>query len=156
MPIHYGVPRRVATGQFDLRQLDRYLWMWWSGVGVCVILAKAKSAVQIIAVDVNEAAQRLYCWEPLIRSACDRHGPIIRAVKETLIDGHGDVTVDAAGFASTCENAVHCARPSWSYGKTSGLPIIGSRDRKVIGTVAKQEVKTSRESQVCSLDDLRS
>jgi alcohol dehydrogenase len=115
------------------------------GVGLsCVMLAKAKAARQIIAVDVNEAALQkavqLGATHMVNVTGMDQEA-IIRAVKNLTIDGHGaDVTVDAAGFASTCENAVHCARPAGRMVQV-GLPIGEQRPQVPMGMVAGKELE---------------
>jgi alcohol dehydrogenase len=116
------------------------------GVGLsCVMLAKARKAGQIIAVDVNEAALQkavvLGATHVVNVTGMDQE-EIIRTVKKLTIDGHGaDVTVDAAGFASTCENAVHCARPAGRMVQV-GLPI-GEQQRPQVpmAVVAGKELE---------------
>jgi alcohol dehydrogenase len=66
---------------------------------------------------------------------------VIRAVKSLTVHGDGtDVTVDAAGFASTCENAVHCARPAGRMVQV-GLPIGEQRPQVPMGLVASKELE---------------
>jgi alcohol dehydrogenase len=48
--------------------------------------------------------------------------------------------VDAAGFASTCENAVHCARPAGRMVQV-GLPIGDQRPQVPMGMVAGKELE---------------
>jgi alcohol dehydrogenase len=115
------------------------------GVGLsCVMLAKARAAMQIIAVDVNEAAlqKALQLGATHIVNVIGMdQDEITRAVKRLTIDGQGaDVTVDAAGFASTCENAVHCARPAGRMVQV-GLPIGGQRPQVPMGLVASKELE---------------
>lgn len=115
------------------------------GVGLsCVMLAVAKAAVQIIAVDVNEAALQkavqLGATDTVNVTGMEQED-IIRAVKKLTINGQGaDVTVDAAGFASTCENAVHCARPAGRMVQV-GLPIGVQRPQVPMGLVASKELE---------------
>jgi alcohol dehydrogenase len=115
------------------------------GVGLsCVMLAKAKAAKQIIAVDVNEAALQkavqLGATHIVNVTGMDQN-EIEQRVKALTIDGHGaDVTVDAAGFASTCENAVHCARPAGRMVQV-GLPIGDQRPQVPMGLVVSKELE---------------
>jgi alcohol dehydrogenase len=115
------------------------------GVGLsCVMLAKARKAVQIIAVDVNEAALQkavLLGATHMINVTGMDQDAIIRAVKKLTAEGHGaDVTVDAAGFASTCENAVYCARPAGRMVQV-GMPIGDQRPQVPMGVVAGKELE---------------
>ena len=83
------------------------------GVGLSAIMvAAAAGAGKIIAVDTNgdalAKALALGASEAIDASLGDEH---VRSVVAELTHGAlADVTVDAGGFVSTCENAVWCTR----------------------------------------------
>jgi alcohol dehydrogenase len=83
------------------------------GVGLsAVMVAKAAGASRIIAVDTNAEALAkalaLGATSTVDASLGNEH---VRAVVAELTDGAlADVSVDAGGFVSTCENAVWCTR----------------------------------------------
>jgi len=82
------------------------------GLGLsCVMIAKSQGARKIIAVDVSHAslqkAEELGATHVL--NAEDKD--CVRTKFLALTNGIGaDITVDAAGFIPTCENAIWCTR----------------------------------------------
>ena len=85
------------------------------GVGLSAVLVGAKvCGAKVIAVDTNPAAlakaRDVGAAAVLDASTCTDDNDV-RAKVVALCGGSGaDLTVDAAGFTSTCENAVWCAR----------------------------------------------
>jgi alcohol dehydrogenase len=136
---------RAVWQQGCLSASDSIAIFGCGGVGLsCVMLAKARAARQIIAVDVNEAALQkavqLGATHIINVTGMDQD-EIIRTVKRLTVNGDGaDVTVDAAGFATTCENAVHCARPAGRMVQV-GLPIGEQRPQVPMGLVAGKELE---------------
>lgn len=83
------------------------------GVGLsAVMVAAAAGARKIIAVDTNgdalHKALALGASDAVDASLGDEH--VRAAVAELTHGALADVTVDAGGFVSTCENAVWCTR----------------------------------------------
>ncbi|KAG7365827.1 alcohol dehydrogenase [Nitzschia inconspicua] len=104
--------------------------------------------VQIIAVDVSSQAlkksQELGATHTVLASIDPNEQAQVRdQVKALTDDGHGlDLSIDAAGFSATCENAVHCTRPQGRMIQV-GLPIdTHSRPPLVpMGIVAGKELQ---------------
>ncbi|KAG7351716.1 alcohol dehydrogenase [Nitzschia inconspicua] len=104
--------------------------------------------VRIIAVDVSsqalKKAQELGATHTVLASIDPNEQVQVRdQVKALTDDGHGlDLSIDAAGFSATCENAVHCTRPQGRMVQV-GLPIdTHSRPPLVpMGIVAGKEVQ---------------
>ena len=88
------------------------------GVGLsCVMIAQAQGAYPILAIDVSssalEKAKSVGATHALrIHTSNDSMEDIQSEVYQLLKSNEGaDVTVDAAGFASTSQAAVYCTRP---------------------------------------------
>ena len=83
------------------------------GVGLACVMVGVALGARVIAVDVSADA-RDKALALGAAAAVDGTLPPDEqhaAVRELTASGGGaDVTVDAAGFRATCENAVHCAR----------------------------------------------
>jgi len=100
------------------------------GVGLSVVMIAVAHGARCIAIDPNPAT-RARALEFGACGAVDAAGNDDAAVQElvrAMCAEHGggatgaDVSVDAAGFKSTCENAVHCARRAGRVIQV-GLPI---------------------------------
>jgi alcohol dehydrogenase len=84
--------------------------------------------IQIIAVDVSpqalQKATELGATDTILASKNPKEQARVRhQVKALTSGGHGvDISIDAAGFTATCENAVHSTRPQGRMIQV-GLPI---------------------------------
>ena len=111
------------------------------GLGLsCVMIAAAYGAKQIIAVDVsNEALEKAREVGATHTVNAKTHNVQKRVVE--LTNGMGaDVTIDAAGFKATCEDAVHCARRGGRMVQV-GLPIGGQNPSVPMGMIAGKELE---------------
>jgi alcohol dehydrogenase len=82
------------------------------GVGLSAVIVACALGARVIAVDSSAEARakaaELGAAATIDAARGDEH---VRAEVLALTDGVGaDVTIDAAGFVATCENAVWCAR----------------------------------------------
>lgn len=111
------------------------------GLGLsCVMIAAAYGVKDIIAVDVSEKALRkakgVGATQTINGKTCD----VQRRVFE-LTNGMGaDITIDAAGFKSTCEDAICCARRGGRMVQV-GLPIGNQKPIIPMGMVAGRELE---------------
>jgi len=125
------------------------------GLGLsCIMIAKAlKDSLNagdiniqsIIAVDVSsealEMATELGADVAVNVEDCNNDNSIVRKKICELTDGLGaDITIDAAGFADTCENAIHTCRRGGRMVQV-GLPIGGRPPEIPMGTVAGRELE---------------
>lgn len=116
------------------------------GLGLsCIMLAATHGAAKIIAVDISshalEKATSLGATHVL---QVDRNDPRpnIQSAVEQLTDALGvDLSVDAAGFKSTCESAVWCTRRAGRMVQV-GLPIGGNVPPQIpMGRVVARELE---------------
>jgi len=123
------------------------------GLGLsCVMIAAAYGAKQVIAVDVSE--------QTLEKAKEIGATNIINARKENvqqrvmdLTNGIGaDLTIDAAGFKATCEDAIHCARRGGRMVQV-GLPIGEQNPIIPMGMVAGKELEIVG-SHGCAAEDM--
>eukprot|EP00667_Euglena_gracilis_P008410 EG_transcript_8525 len=104
---------RAVVQQGRLQPTDFLAVFGCGGVGLsAIMIAKAHGAAAIIAVDTNKAslevARSLGATAVVDAGLGSEH---VRQQVRDLTEGRlADVTVDAAGFRETCENAVWCAR----------------------------------------------
>lgn len=118
------------------------------GLGLsCIMIAKAfqdeGNIGSIIAVDVSKRAldKALTLGADRVVNAKGAKEDDVRKMVLKLTDGLGaDLTVDAAGFASTCENAVHTCRRGGRMVQV-GLPIGGIKPQIPMGAVAGKELE---------------
>jgi alcohol dehydrogenase len=125
------------------------------GLGLsCIMIAKAlKDSLNsgdiniqsIIAVDVSSEALELSIQLGADGAVnvedCNNDNDIVRKKIYELTDGLGaDITIDAAGFADTCENAIHTCRRGGRMVQV-GLPIGGRPPQIPMGTVAGRELE---------------
>ena len=112
------------------------------GLGLSsVMIAAAIGVNKIIAVDIHQAAldkaRELGATHGIL--AADDHDVIDRILE--LTDGEGTpLTIEAAGFASTCENAIRCTRRGGRMVQV-GLPIGGKLPQVPMGLVAGRELE---------------
>jgi alcohol dehydrogenase len=117
------------------------------GLGLsCIMLAVAEgNTKQIIAVDVSrdalEKAQELGATHTVqVRKGANSNELVRKQVME-ITGGHGaDISIDAAGFAATCENAVYCTRRGGRMVQV-GLPIGEVKPVVPMGLVAGRELE---------------
>lgn len=111
------------------------------GLGLsCVMIAAAYGAKQIIAIDVSDfalkKAQEVGATDVVNAKAIDVQKKVIE-----LTEGMGaDLTIDAAGFKATCEDAIHCTRRGGRMVQV-GLPIGGQNPIVPMGMVAGKELE---------------
>ena len=118
------------------------------GLGLsCIMIAKAfrdeGNIESIIAVDVSKRAldKSLTLGADRVLNARGMKDEDIREAVLKLTNGLGaDLTIDAAGFASTCENAVYTCRRGGRMVQV-GLPIGGRPPQIPMGAVAGRELE---------------
>mmetsp|Transcript_97206 Transcript_97206/g.197436 ORF Transcript_97206/g.197436 Transcript_97206/m.197436 type:complete len:381 (+) Transcript_97206:151-1293(+) len=120
------------------------------GLGLsCIMIAKAfqeeGSIESIIAVDVSkkalDKALTLGADRVVAANPQSKNEDVVRETVMKLTNGLGaDLTIDAAGFASTCENAVHTCRRGGRMIQV-GLPIGGRPPQIPMGAVAGKELE---------------
>jgi len=102
--------------------------------------------VQIIAIDVSQRALQTALElgaTDVIDASQYKYDSSIREKIFHITDGKGaDVSIDAAGFPSTCENAVHCTRRGGRMVQV-GLPIDTNKRKPIVpmGAVAGKEIE---------------
>lgn len=117
------------------------------GVGLsCVMIAAAVGCKQIIAVDVSQEALRKAMevgatHTVLVQAGNDDNNHIQEQVLKLTSDHQGcHVSIDAAGFRSTCENAIYCTRRGGRMIQV-GLPIGQDKPQVPMGLVAAREIE---------------
>lgn len=120
------------------------------GLGLsCVVIAACMGAVRIIAVDVSDAALNkarevgatdiVHVRSTTTTSSGQKENYVRNQISK-ITDGIGaDITIDAAGFRATCEDAVWCARRGGRMVQV-GLPIGGQNPQIPMGLVAGREI----------------
>lgn len=115
------------------------------GLGLsCVMLAAAAGCRMIIVVDVNQKAlakaMSLGATHIVLQGESD--DDVRSRVKELSIGGV-HVSLEASGFSSACENAVHCTRPTGrmiqvglvsSVQPTFPMGLVAARELEIIGS----------------------
>lgn len=111
------------------------------GLGLsCIMIAAAFGAKQIIAIDLSD--------ETLQKAMTVGATNVINAMNENvqqktlqMTNGNGvDLTIDAAGFKATCEDAIHCARRGGRMVQV-GLPVGGPAPIVPMAMVAGRELE---------------
>eukprot|EP00984_Skeletonema_dohrnii_P026343 scaffold15692_cov129-Skeletonema_dohrnii-CCMP3373.AAC.2 len=111
------------------------------GLGLsCVMIAAAYGAKQIIAIDVSdlalEKAKEVGATDVVNAKTKDARKKVTELTK-----GMGaDVTIDAAGFKATCEDAIHCTRRGGRMVQV-GLPIGDQNPIVPMGMIAGKELE---------------
>lgn len=114
------------------------------GVGLsCIMIAAAQKAGIIVAVDVSKKslkkARQLGATHTVLVENMDNEAT--QQSVTSLTDGHGcDVSIDAAGFAATSENAVYCTKRGGRMVQV-GLPIGETAPKIPMGLVAGHELE---------------
>ena len=114
------------------------------GLGLsCIMFSKLIGAHPIVAVDISESAlkkaRQLGATHTVLSSTTDATDVREQVWKITNQQG-AHVAIDAAGFPSTCEHAVHCARRAGRMVQV-GLPIGGKPPQIPMGLVAARELE---------------
>merc|ERR1712238_98265 len=122
------------------------------GLGLsCVMIAAAYGAKQIIAVDVSDETLAKATEVGATDTINARHENVRARVME-ITDGGACLSIDAAGFKATCEDAIHCARPGGRMIQV-GLPLGDQRPIVPMGMVAGKELEI-KGSHGCAAEDM--
>ena len=136
---------RAVIQQGKLGQGQTVVIFGVGGLGLsCVMIAESVPEVKsIIAIDISSdalhKASQLGATHLIDASTCDRES-IIRKVNQITEGVGADLSIDAAGFAQTCENAVFCTRRGGKMVQV-GLPIGGKAPLVPMGRVAGRELE---------------
>ena len=135
---------RAVLQQGRLLEKETVAVFGCGGVGLsCIMCAKAKNAGMIIAVDVSpttlEKAKELGATHTVL--IVNQDNMAAREAVRRMTNGQGcDLSIDAAGFAPTCENAVYCTRRGGRMVQV-GLPIGEVVPLVPMGLVAGHEIE---------------
>mmetsp|Transcript_28968 Transcript_28968/g.43753 ORF Transcript_28968/g.43753 Transcript_28968/m.43753 type:complete len:378 (+) Transcript_28968:79-1212(+) len=136
---------RALLQQGNLKPHQSVVVAGCGGLGLsCIMLAKDITTQKIIAIDVSEAAlkkaRQLGATHTILATSSNQKDIVKEAW--TLTDDQGaHVTVDAAGFAATCETAILCTRRGGRMVQV-GLPIDGQSLPNIpMGLVAGRELE---------------
>jgi alcohol dehydrogenase len=135
---------RAVLQQGRLQAGETIVIFGCGGVGLsCIMIAAAQHAGTIVAVDVSqeslEKARQLGATHTVRADKKDNLSTRQRVRSITDDDGY-DVSVDAAGFASTCENAVYSTKRGGRMIQV-GLPIGQVPPQVPMGLVAGHEIE---------------
>jgi len=123
------------------------------GLGLsCVMIAAATGAKQIIAVDVSEEALEKAKELGAKYTINARKENVRRRVMDITNSAGADLTIDAAGFVATCEDAIHCARRGGRMVQV-GLPLGEQKPTVPMGMVAGRELEIVG-SHGCAAEDM--
>jgi len=135
---------RAVLQQGRLQPQETVCVFGCGGLGLsCIMIAVTRGASNIIAVDVSEEAllkARELGATCTINAKDDDDETVRNRVLEATNGQGADLTLDAAGFPSTCENAVWCTRRSGRMVQV-GLPIGGRPPLVPMGLVAAREIE---------------
>ena len=118
------------------------------GLGLsCIMLAVAQGCAKVIAVDVSAAALRkaleLGATHTVQADDDDTNSERIRQGIDSLTNQEGaDVCIEASGYASACENAIHCTRRAGrmvQVGLVAGevnvpMTLVTGRELEIVGS----------------------
>eukprot|EP00933_Yihiella_yeosuensis_P071004 TRINITY_DN7917_c1_g1_i1.p1 TRINITY_DN7917_c1_g1~~TRINITY_DN7917_c1_g1_i1.p1 ORF type:complete len:326 (-),score=39.80 TRINITY_DN7917_c1_g1_i1:34-1011(-) len=134
---------RAVIQQGRLKSGETVVIFGCGGLGLsAVMMAGAQENIRVIAVDTNPDACRkameLGAWYTIDASRGNDH---VRSTVAEITGGvMADLTVDAAGFAATCENAIFCARRGGRMVQV-GLPLGGTQPAVPMGLVVGRELE---------------
>lgn len=140
-----------SSSEMGVKQTKKVVCVFGcGGLGLsCIMIAKAfqgeGNIASIIAVDVSkkalDKALELGADHIVNVSALDMKDDAVQNKVMELTNGLGaELTIDAAGFASTCENAIHTCRRGGRMVQV-GLPIGGRLPQIPMGAVAGKELE---------------
>lgn len=146
-----GMKNNGCGKNSEMPPTARVVCVWGcGGLGLsCIMIAKAfeveGNIKSIIAVDVSkralDKALDLGADHIVNVKALGSKDDAVRQKVMALTDGLGaELTIDAAGFASTCENAIHTCRRGGRMIQV-GLPIGGLQPQIPMGAVAGKELE---------------
>jgi alcohol dehydrogenase len=137
----------MQQGQLDKKQDASVAIFGCGGVGLsCIMIAAASgNATQIIAIDVSaralEKAKELGATHTVQSTTEAKSNVLVRQKVFDITKDHGaDISIDAAGFQSTCENAVYCTKRGGRMIQV-GLPIGEVKPSIPMGLVAARELE---------------
>lgn len=116
------------------------------GLGLsCIMMAKTAGAYPIVAVDVSEMAlqkaKQVGATHTVLSTQDSSSCVDVRAEVWRITNNQGaHVSIDAAGFAATCEDAIHCTRRAGRMVQV-GLPIGDVLPKVPMGLVAGRELE---------------
>ena len=111
------------------------------GLGLsCVMIAAAFGAKQIIAVDVSDKALKKAKEVGATDTINAKTADVRKNIAEITMEMGTDLTIDAAGFKATCEDAIHCTRRCGRMVQV-GLPIGGQNPIVPMGMIAGKELE---------------
>jgi len=123
------------------------------GLGLsCIMIAAAHGAKQIIAIDVSDEALKKAKEVGANNTINARKENVQTRVKDMTNGMGADLTIDAAGFKATCEDAIHCARRGGRMVQV-GLPIGGQNPAVPMGMVVGKELEIVG-SHGCAAEDM--
>eukprot|EP00977_Amphora_coffeiformis_P006878 scaffold1506_cov179-Amphora_coffeaeformis.AAC.15 len=135
---------RAIIQQGRLRPGESVAIFGCGGVGLsCIMCAVAQNPGKIIAVDVSRKSldKALSLGATHTVWIENKNNEAARQAVRSLTDHEGcDVSVDAAGFAATCENAVYCTKRGGRMVQV-GLPIGETPPLVPMGLVAAHEIE---------------
>lgn len=110
------------------------------GLGLsCILLAVGLGCSTIIAVDVSEAAlekaKELGATHQVNASCTEKTRHMIT---KHITQGGVHVSIEASGFAASCENAVHCTRPR---GRVVQVGLVCQQPEIPLGLITGQEIE---------------
>ena len=133
---------RAVLQQGRLRKGESIAVFGAGGLGLsCIMIAAVQEASKIIAIDVSEKALNKARQLGATHTVLAKDNEQVRRQLNNICDGNGaDLCLDAAGFPSTCENAVYCTRPAGRMVQV-GLPIGEVRPQVPMDLVAGREIE---------------
>lgn len=145
---------RAVVQQGGLKASDTVAVFGCGGLGLsCVMIASAFGVKQIIAVDVTADALEKALTVGATDIVNGKTDVVQKRVLE-LTNGLGaDLTLDAAGFKATCEDAISCTRRGGGRIIQVGLPIGDQKPIVPMGMVAGKELEI-KGSHGCDAQDM--
>ena len=111
------------------------------GLGLsCIMIAAAFGAEQIIAIDVSDGALEKAMEVGATNTIHAEKENVQQRVMDLTSGKGADLTIDAAGFKETCEDAIHCARRGGRMVQV-GLPVGGPKPVVPMELVAGRELE---------------
>jgi len=133
---------RAVVQQGRLQKGESIAVFGTGGVGLsCIMIAAAQELSSVIAIDVSERALDKARQLGATDIVLAKNNEQVRRDVRNMCGGDGaDVCIDAAGFPSTCENAVYCTRRAGRMVQV-GLPIGEIAPNVPMGLVAGKEIE---------------
>lgn len=136
---------RAVLQQGRLQATDSIAIFGCGGLGLsCIMIAVAHGCTTIVAVDVSEIALQkarelgathvVNAWS----SSSETSVEALRLRVQAITDGGADVSVEASGFASACENAIWCTRRA---GRMVQVGLVSERPAVPMDLIAGREIE---------------